>query len=85
LRVKSFRGADGIVYLPFIGDRILCKDITDYESVVGRRPISEVLELADKVKGLKILHISMGFKPSWSTKILSSLVPLCKSIGMKAK
>ena len=61
------------------------RSLSDYEHIVGKKEIAEISSIAESIKGLKVLHVSLGFKPSWALKILDSLIPLFKSIGINAE
>ena len=61
------------------------KSISDYEHIVGKRVIAEISSIAENIKDLKVLHVALSFKPSWAFKILDSLIPLFKSVGINAE
>jgi len=61
------------------------RSIFDYESIIGKRGVQEILSMAEGVKGLKVLHISPGLKPFWPLKALNSLMSLFKSVGVDVK
>jgi trehalose synthase len=60
------------------------KTLADYTHLVGRPLIEEVNELADELKGLKVLHLSATAFGGGVSEILYTLVPLMRDVGIDA-
>jgi trehalose synthase len=60
------------------------KTLADYTHLVGRPLIEEVNELADGLKGLKVLHLSATAFGGGVSEILYTLVPLMRDVGIDA-
>ena len=58
------------------------KTLADYTHLVGRPLIEEIRELADSLKGLKVLHLSATAFGGGVSEILYTLVPLMTDIGL---
>ncbi len=61
------------------------KRIEDYEAVIGRDEVEEILDLASRVKGAKVIHVNATAYGGGVAEILKSLVPLARSVGVDAK
>jgi trehalose synthase len=61
------------------------KTLADYTHLVGRPLIEEVKELAEQVKGLRVLHLSATAFGGGVSEILYTLVPLQRDIGLEAE
>jgi trehalose synthase len=61
------------------------KALADYTHLVGRPLVEEVRELAEIVKGLKVLHLSATAFGGGVSEILYTLVPLMRDIGIEAE
>jgi trehalose synthase len=60
------------------------KSLADYTHLVGKPLIEEVKELADGLKGLKVLHLSATAFGGGVSEILYTLVPLMRDAGIDA-
>lgn len=58
------------------------KHLTDYASIVGRTLIEEIRELAERVAGRRILHLSATAFGGGVAEILYTLVPLMRDVGL---
>ncbi|MGI8903719.1 MAG: glycosyltransferase [Solirubrobacteraceae bacterium] len=58
------------------------KHLSDYTSIVGRALAEEIRELADKLKGKRILHVSATAFGGGVSEILYTLVPLMVDAGL---
>ncbi len=58
------------------------KNLSDYASIVGRPLVQEILELAESLKGKRILHLSATAFGGGVAEILSTLVPLMRDVGL---
>ncbi len=56
-----------------------------YEEIVGRSEIEEILDLADKLKGISVVHINSTRKGGGVAEILQSLVPLFNLVGINCR
>ncbi|RLF12105.1 MAG: glycosyl transferase family 1 [Thermoprotei archaeon] len=61
------------------------KRIEDYELVVGRDEVEEILELAERVRGAKVIHVNATSYGGGVAEILKNLVPLARSVGVDAR
>jgi trehalose synthase len=61
------------------------KTLADYTHLVGRGLIDEIRELADELKGLKVLHLSATAFGGGVSEILYTLVPLMRDAGIEAE
>jgi trehalose synthase len=61
------------------------KTLADYTHLVGRPLIEEVKELAEQVKGLRVLHLSATAFGGGVSEILYTLVPLQRDVGLEAE
>ncbi len=57
--------------------------LEDYRGIVPREDISKVQELAEKLEGISVVHINSTAFGGGVAEILSSMVPLMRSIGLK--
>jgi trehalose synthase len=60
------------------------KHLKDYEPVVGRHVIDEILEASSFLAGSRILHINATAYGGGVAEILRTLVPLMRDVGLKA-
>ena len=60
------------------------KTLADYTHLVGRPLVEEVNELAESLKGLKVLHLSATAFGGGVSEILYTLVPLMRDVGIEA-
>ncbi|MGI8440281.1 MAG: glycosyl transferase family 1, partial [Thermoleophilaceae bacterium] len=58
------------------------KTLADYTHLVGRELIEEVRELAEPLKGLRVLHLSATAFGGGVSEILYTLIPLMRDIGI---
>jgi len=58
--------------------------LADYTHLAGRPLIEEVRELAEELRGLKVLHLSATAFGGGVAEILYSLVPLMRDVGIDA-
>src|ERR1700694_4835975 len=58
------------------------KHLSDYVSIVGRPPVDEIRERADRLKGKRILHLSATAFGGGVSEILYTLVPLMIDVGL---
>ena len=60
------------------------KTLADYTHLVGRPLVEEINELAEKLQGLKVLHLSATAFGGGVSEILYTLVPLMRDVGIEA-
>jgi trehalose synthase len=60
------------------------KNLADYTHLVGRPLVEEIRELAEKLQGLKVLHLSATAFGGGVSEILYTLVPLMRDVGIEA-
>jgi trehalose synthase len=60
------------------------KTLADYTHLVGRPLVEEINELAEHLKGLKVLHLSATAFGGGVSEILYTLVPLMRDVGIDA-
>jgi trehalose synthase len=58
------------------------KTLADYTHIVGRPLVEEIRELAEDLKGHKLLHVSATAFGGGVSEILYTLVPLMKDVGL---
>lgn len=61
------------------------KTLSDYAHLVGRPLVEEITELAEQLKGLKVLHLSATAFGGGVSEILYTLVPLMRDVGIEAE
>jgi len=61
------------------------KRIEDYASIVGQDEVEAILELAERVRGAKVVHVNATRYGGGVAEILKNLIPLANSVGLKAK
>jgi trehalose synthase len=61
------------------------KSLADYTHLVGRPLVEEIRELAEELKGLKVLHLSATAFGGGVSEILYTLVPLMRDAGLEAE
>ena len=59
--------------------------LSAYEKIVGSREIEEILTLADKLKGISVVHINSTFQGGGVAEILRSLIPLFNLVGIHCR
>jgi trehalose synthase len=58
------------------------KSLADYTHIVGRPLIEEIRELAEPLKGARVVHLSATAFGGGVAEILYTLVPLMKDVGL---
>jgi trehalose synthase len=61
------------------------KSLADYTHIVGRDLIAEISELAEPLKGQRIVHISATAFGGGVSEILYTLVPLMRDVGLECE
>ncbi len=61
------------------------KQLADYASIVGRDLIEEIHELAEPLKGEKVLHLSATAFGGGVAEILYTILPLMRDVGLDAE
>lgn len=61
------------------------KRLDDYLPIVGEEVIEEIRELADRLRGARVLHVNATAMGGGVAEILYSLVPLMRDIGLDAE
>ena len=60
------------------------KTLTDYTHIVGKELTEQIRELAEPLKGKRVLHVSATAFGGGVSEILYTLVPLMRDIGLDA-
>jgi trehalose synthase len=60
------------------------KSLTDYQHIVGKETIERIRELAEPLKGKRVLHVSATAFGGGVSEILYTIVPLMRDIGLDA-
>ena len=58
------------------------KSLADYTHICGRELIAEIRELAEPLKGRRVVHISATAFGGGVSEILYTLVPLMRDVGL---
>jgi trehalose synthase len=58
------------------------KNLADYTHIVGRDLVEEIRELAEPLKGSRVVHVSATAFGGGVSEILYTLVPLMKDVGL---
>ena len=61
------------------------KSLADYTHLAGRPLIQEIKDLAEPLKGLKVLHVSATAFGGGVSEILYTLIPLMSDVGLEAE
>jgi len=61
------------------------RQLRDYSGLVSEEILSETENLADRLKGLCVIHINATPHGGGVAEILNSLIPLCQSLGIDAE
>jgi trehalose synthase len=61
------------------------KSLADYTHLVGRPLVQEIRDLAEDLKGLRVLHISATAFGGGVSEILYTLIPLMNDAGVEAE
>ncbi|RLI99367.1 MAG: glycosyl transferase family 1 [Candidatus Aenigmatarchaeota archaeon] len=59
--------------------------LKDYKKFVGKETIERILSNASALSGLRLIHINSTSKGGGVAEILSSMVPLMRSVGIEAE
>ncbi len=60
------------------------RSLSDYHSIISRELMSEIRELAEKLKGKRVCHISATSFGGGVAEIMYCLVPLMNDVGLEA-
>lgn len=58
--------------------------LSEYEAVVGPEPISQLWQLADQLKGARVVHVNSTREGGGVAEILAWLCPLMNELGLEA-
>jgi trehalose synthase len=61
------------------------KSLADYTHLVGRPLTQEIVDLADQLEGLRVLHVSATAFGGGVSEILYTLVPLMRDVGLEVE
>jgi trehalose synthase len=61
------------------------KSLADYTHLVGRPLVQEIRDLAEDLKGLRVLHLSATAFGGGVSEILYTLIPLMNDAGVEAE
>jgi trehalose synthase len=61
------------------------KNLADYTHICGRELIAEIAELAEPLKGKRVVHISATAFGGGVSEILYALVPLMRDVGLECE
>jgi len=61
------------------------KHLSDYASIVGRALVDEIHELAGRLQGKRVLHVSATAFGGGVSEILYTLVPLMSDVGLECE
>ena len=61
------------------------KELQDYASIAGRDLIEEIRELAEPLKGKRVLHLSATAYGGGVAEILYTILPLMRDVGLDAQ
>jgi trehalose synthase len=61
------------------------KNLADYTHICGRHLIEEIRELAEPLKGVKVVHVSATAFGGGVSEILYTLIPLMKDVGLECE
>ncbi len=61
------------------------KSLADYTHIVGRSLVEEIRELAEPLKGRRVVHLSATAFGGGVSEILYTLVPLMRDIGLEVE
>ena len=60
------------------------KSLADYTHLAGRQLVEDIREMAEELRGLKVLHLSATAFGGGVSEILYTLVPLMRDAGIDA-
>jgi trehalose synthase len=61
------------------------RHLESYRAIVGDASIQEILDLADQLKGARVVHVNATAFGGGVAEILQSLVPLMVDVGLRAE
>jgi trehalose synthase len=61
------------------------KSLADYTHIVGRELVEEIRELAEPLKGKRVLHLSATAFGGGVAEILYTLIPLMRDVGLETE
>jgi trehalose synthase len=61
------------------------KSLADYTHIVGRHLVEEIRELAEPLKGSRVVHVSATAFGGGVSEILYTLVPLMRDVGLECE
>ncbi|MDQ3795940.1 MAG: hypothetical protein M3316_09810 [Actinomycetota bacterium] len=61
------------------------KSLADYRSIIRRQLYDEIVELSDRLDGVRVLHVSSTGFGGGVAEILYTLVPLMRDAGLEAE
>lgn len=61
------------------------KKLSDYEPIVGGEVLEEIAQIADQLRGARVVHINATAFGGGVAEILLSLVPLMRDVGLEAE
>jgi len=61
------------------------KSLEDYSAIIGEPRVQEILDLAETLKGARVVHINSTAFGGGVAEILQSLVPLMRDVGLVAE
>src|SRR5581483_1883847 len=61
------------------------KDIDDYRPIIGDQHVDDILALAAPLRGARVLHLNATAFGGGVAELLSTLVPLMRSVGLDAE
>jgi trehalose synthase len=64
---------------------LAAKSLADYTHIVGRPLVEEIRELAEQLRGRRVVHLSATAFGGGVSEILYTLVPLMRDIGLDAE
>ncbi|HET9738891.1 MAG TPA: glycosyltransferase [Solirubrobacteraceae bacterium] len=64
---------------------LAAKSLTDYTHLVGRPLVEEIRELAEPLKGRRVVHLSATAFGGGVSEILYTLVPLMRDVGLEVE
>ena len=56
-----------------------------YHGIASESLLSDVTEVAEKLRGLRVIHVNATAQGGGVAEILKSLVPLMQDVGVKAE
>ncbi len=64
---------------------LAAKSLADYTHIVGRALVEEIRELAEPLKGRRVVHLSATAFGGGVSEILYTLVPLMRDVGLEVE